>query len=1124
MTITINATVNSNAGGTTISNQGTIFYDADGDGTNEATSLTDDPSTVAANDPTVFSVCQNNLIVTTNADSGPNSLRQAIADACPGATITFDMSQVVSPITLASELVINKNLTVTGPGTNLLTISGNNASRVINIQSGTVAISDVTIANGKVTSGSSAGGVLNKGTLTLTNCTVTGNSAANAAGGISNNGDNGTAVLTINNCTISGNTAPSFGAGILSSGFQGSATLNILNSTISGNGAPSFGGGIYNFGDAGIANLNITNSTISGNSAASAGGGIFSQGNGGAASITLSNALISDNSGPNAASGPDILSQFGGTVSGNNNLIQTSTGYTITGSNNINGDPRLEKDGLGKPLLKNNGGATQTIALLAGSPAVDAGSNTAANNAGLTTDQRGPGFARIVDGADADTTDTVDIGAFEAQLSLQDITDKATNEDTQLQFTFNVGGVANITSVTATSANTTLVPNNAANIDVSGSGSTRTLTIYPVADLSGTSTITVTVTGSSETMTDTFVLTVNPVNDAPSFIKGANQTVNEDVGAQSAVNWATSISPGPNESGQTVSFTATNDNNALFSAQPAISSTGTLTYTPAANASGSATVSVTLKDNGGTANGGVDTSAPQTFTITVNPVADTPSVTNATTTLNTQTTSGLVISRNAGDGAEVTNFKITNIQHGTLFKNNGTAQINEGEFITVAEGNAGLKFTPASNLISPATTFSFDVNSSLSNSNGGIGGGTTTATITVNCGSTVVTNNADNGPGSLRAVINSACAGSVITFDMNQVINPITLTSDEIVLDRSLTLQGPGANVLTIRRSAAAGTPLFRFFHIFDPAVTTNISGLTLSNADSTNSGGAIRNFGTLIVNGVTFSNNHTPNSGSAIFNTGSNPTVTVSNSTFSGNRADGLAAIYNDGGLATISNTTLTGNANLGAGPGTVIFNQSGSFTNVTNCTISQNTGQSAALFHNGGGPPGELTLKNSIVSGNTGGNVSGITDNGNNIIGGAPLLAPLGDYGGPTQTMALLPGSPAINAGTSTGAPATDQRGISRVGAVDIGAFESRGFTIAATSGSGQTTPILTAFALPLTATVNSAFAEPVAGGLVTFNAPGSGASSTFPGNVTTTSVSISATGAAVLSPTANGIAGSI
>jgi len=193
-----------------------------------------------------------------------------------------------------------------------------------------------------------------------------------------------------------------------------------------------------------------------------------------------------------------------------------------------------------------------------------------------------------------------------------------------------------------------------------------------------------------------------------------------------------------------------------------------------------------------------------------------------------------------------------------------------------------------------------------------------------------------------------------------------------------------------------------------------------------------------------------------------------------------------------------------------------------VTNCTISQNTGQGGAVFQNSGGA-GRVNLKNSIVSGNPGGDVSGITDNGNNLAGAGPLLAPLGNYGGPTQTMALLPGSPAINAGANTGAPATDQRGISRDGAVDIGAFESRGFTIAVTSGSPQSTLILSAFGSPLAASVSSAFSEPVTGGTVTFSAPSSGASCTFPGNVTITTRTIDASGMAT-SPTltANGTAG--
>jgi len=123
----------------------------------------------------------------------------------------------------------------------------------------------------------------------------------------------------------------------------------------------------------------------------------------------------------------------------------------------------------------------------------------------------------------------------------------------------------------------------------------------------------------------TVTITVNSVNDVPLFTKGSDQTANEDAGAQSVTSWATAISPGPsNESSQTVDFIVSNDNNGLFSVQPAVSATGTLTYTPASNANGSATVTIQIHDDGGTANSGVDTSATQTFTITVNAVNDAP--------------------------------------------------------------------------------------------------------------------------------------------------------------------------------------------------------------------------------------------------------------------------------------------------------------------------------------------------------------------------------------------------------------------------------------------------------------------------------------------------------------------
>ena len=131
--------------------------------------------------------------------------------------------------------------------------------------------------------------------------------------------------------------------------------------------------------------------------------------------------------------------------------------------------------------------------------------------------------------------------------------------------------------------------------------------------------------GGAQTDVDTVDITVDPVNDAPSFTAGANEMILEDAGAQSVPAWATAILAGPaNEAGQTVSFDLSNDNNALFSSQPAVDSAGTLTYTPADHANGIAFVAVNAMDDGGTANGGVDTSPVQMFTIEVTAVNDEP--------------------------------------------------------------------------------------------------------------------------------------------------------------------------------------------------------------------------------------------------------------------------------------------------------------------------------------------------------------------------------------------------------------------------------------------------------------------------------------------------------------------
>jgi hypothetical protein len=149
-----------------------------------------------------------------------------------------------------------------------------------------------------------------------------------------------------------------------------------------------------------------------------------------------------------------------------------------------------------------------------------------------------------------------------------------------------------------------------------------TLTYTPAPDANGTATVTVAAHddgGANDTSTpQTFTITITSVNDAPTFTKGADRTVREDDPASSVTGWATHITPGPpDESSQAITFTTSNDNNSLFTAQPAVSPGGTLTFTPASGAHGTAHVTITAHDDGGTTDGGADTSSTQTFTITV---------------------------------------------------------------------------------------------------------------------------------------------------------------------------------------------------------------------------------------------------------------------------------------------------------------------------------------------------------------------------------------------------------------------------------------------------------------------------------------------------------------------------
>jgi hypothetical protein len=362
-------------------------------------------------------------VVTNSADSGPGTLRSAIANAASGAVITFEPGLSGATITLSNTLTINTNLTIDAsalPGG--LQINGNDSVGIFDVTSNsTVFLNSLTITHGSANLG---GGIYNGGTLTLTNCTLSGNSATNVSGGggIFNYG-----LLTLNQCTLSGNSAPQGGGGAIFNILHVALTLN--QCTLSGNSAES-GGGIYNY----AGTLALNQCTLSGNSATSGGGGIIDYG-----TLAMTNTIVGGNSGN---SGADIYNYAGTLTYGGSNLVQSGNSGGYTGPAPLTNAPDLAP-------LGNYGGPTQTMPPLPGSPAIGAGS--VADNT-FSTDQRG--YPRTQNGL-------IDLGAVEVQSPaasppvLKNLTVPAGGGN-GLQFTFTNAPAADFTVLTATNVSLAL--------------------------------------------------------------------------------------------------------------------------------------------------------------------------------------------------------------------------------------------------------------------------------------------------------------------------------------------------------------------------------------------------------------------------------------------------------------------------------------------------------------------------------------------------------------------------------------------------------------------------------------------------------------------------------------------
>jgi hypothetical protein len=1012
-------------------------------------------------------------------------------------TITFDTAGVFAgavTITLTGgTLNVPSDTTLTGDGAAKLAIDGGGTTRVFDMTGAagsTSTISAMTIQNGNA--GSFGAGIeFGSANATINDCVITGNVGSGEGGAMGAPGLSNTTTITLNNDVVSNNTADQ-GAGlymftggtviISSCSFTGNTAISdsgalylysgittISNSTFSNNSAPTggamenrFGGDVLTVINSTIANNNSTtgngagilvdsgsvsiyNSTIASNTAAGAGGGLSGTIN------LLSSSIVAYN--VDGGTGPDAS---GTIATANQSLLSNSTGATIT----TNSGTLLDVDPLLSPLA-NNGGPTQTMLIGPTSPAKDVGNNTLA----LATDQRGPGYSRSL-GAGPD------MGAVEIPAGANPFASASSPNVTVS------GGTSQTVTVTYTDAIGSMLIN-------------RSTIGNP-----GENEITVTGPGGF-TANPTFVSANSAVN-APTIIATysftppnnvvAGQWDYSDNGAYTILVNANKVydtdSPTPLAvpAGTIGSFNATMPNPAPTAAGTApdvtvaggTTQTVTVTYTDTIGSqlidrSSIGTGDITVSGPGGfsatpsfvSANSAVDAmmiTATYSFTAPDNAVVGTwDGSDNGPYTINM--VAGQVYDKDSPVSYPVAagtigSFKCTIARVLTVNANTdtGTGVGNAGDFrycLGMANADVGL----ADTINFDPTVFNTPQTIALTS-----GLGLTNNLVTV------------NGPGASKALVdggglyrvldlNGAALGGGITISgltlqnghsgsfgagiqfglANTTINDSVITGNVGTGQGGAMGLGPATNATTItlnrdtvsnNSTSAQGAGLY----IYTGGTVIISNSSFTGNTASGDSGALYLYSGVTTITGSTFSGNVAGTTGGAIENRGGGDSLTIVNSTIANNNANGGGGggVRVDAGAVNIYNSTIAGNTATAAGGGI-----SGAVTLLSSTIVANNSDTSAAAPDAGGGTI--ATSNQSLISNDTGTVIT--TDNGT-IHNMDPMLSPLANNGGPTQTMAIANTSPAKDVGNNTLALANDQRGTGfnrTAGAgTDIGAFE--------------------------------------------------------------------------------------
>jgi hypothetical protein len=345
---------------------------------------------------------------------------------------------------------------------------------------------------------------------------------------------------------------------------------------------------------------------------------------------------------------------------------------------------------------------------------------------------------------------------------------------------------------------------------------------------------------------------------------------------------------------------------------------------------------------------------------------------------------------------------------------------------------------------------------------------------------------------------NGGGGGIIVDWDSEALLNNVTFShnSGGMIADGDVTLN----NVTFISNTVNSGGAGMSI-GIYSQVELNDV--YFIGNSAGYGSGGIYAVGGELWLENVSFINNSGGSAGGLLSTSGTElqlKNVTFNNNS-SGGYGGGLTSL--ESSVVTLTNVTVYGNTAVWGGG---IYCGNSTFT-ITNLTMSSNHENTASGGMSNSGC--NTTIENSILWGDgerefwndTTSNVSvtySIIQGGYEGAGNLdvePLLAPLGDYGGGVETIALLPNSPAIDA-TSSNCPDTDARGITRSSpSCDSGAFESQGFSLSKTGGDNQNTPIYSNFSEPLCASVTAKnLIEPVDGGQISFTAPASGPSATI------------------------------